>query len=361
MVHSGTLSSLQFANMEEPKPKRLKTDEVKTVLFLIHHHSWKATVMLPTRHAFPLQEVEKALKKENLPVAIFPKGKFEVVRKNLDFQIAIFKHHRNGVVGCRKTDSEQHDILPPSIECHKNITEFIRQPNNLRIGFQFLWGIEQPYTVDEGKVLLEVQFSPTCGPELEAQRTSILTGFLRSHYGKKYKITASSSGRNSIRYCQFSGGGDIEISKDPTKSISAVLLVGGGQQEEQQTEHCTELHTPPKAGEVGSGVIESEGVSMQTENDVTKQLVANMVLRAATTLHRFAESQPIQKVEDLRYLVTYGCQMGPVHSLKLLKLHIDFEEERLVFFELFHLPPCVASGAYIDMVLNYIFEALDMT
>ena len=58
VVHSGTLSSLQFANMEEalldtpldnpppdtppPKPKRLKTeygDEVKTVLFLIHHHS----------------------------------------------------------------------------------------------------------------------------------------------------------------------------------------------------------------------------------------------------------------------------------------------------------------------------------
>ena len=53
--------------------------------------------------------------------------------------------------------------------------------------------------------------------------------------------------------------------------------------------------------------------------------------------------------------------MGPVHSLKLLKLHIDFEEERLVFFELFHLPPCVTSGAYMDMVLNYIFEALDMT
>ena len=132
------------------------------------------------------------------------------------------------------------------------------------------------------------------------------------------------------------------------------MLVGGGQQEEQQEEEQeeqqTELHTPPKAGEVRSGVIESEGVSMQTENDVTKQLMANMVLRAATTLHDFAESQPIQKVEDLRYLVTYGCQMGPVHSLKLLNLHIDFEEEGLVFFELFHLPPCVASGAYMDIV-----------
>ena len=95
------------------------------------------------------------------------------------------------------------------------------KPNNLRIGYQFLWGIERPYTVDEGKVLLKVQLpDPTCVQELEAQRTSLLlTGFLRLHYGNKnYKITAS-SGRNSIRYCQFSGGSrDIEISKDPTKS-----------------------------------------------------------------------------------------------------------------------------------------------
>ena len=219
VVHSGTLSSFQFANMEEPKPKRLTTDEVKTVLFLIHHHSWKATVMLPTRHVFSLQEVEKALKKENLPVPIFPEGEFEVVRLDLTklFQVAIFKHHRNGVVGCRKTDSKQHKILPFSTKCHKNITEFIRQPNNLRVGFRFLWGIEQPYTVDEGKVLLEVQFSPTCVPE--AQRTSILTGFLRLHYGNEnYTITAS-SGRNSIRYCQFSGGGILRFPKIPPKAF----------------------------------------------------------------------------------------------------------------------------------------------
>ena len=316
--------------------------------------------MLPKRHAFSLQEVQNALKKENVP--IFPEEKFEAVQTELDFQVAVFKHHPNGVVGCRKTNSQQHQLLPPSIKRHKNITGFTREPNNLRIGYQFLWGIEQPYKVDESKVLLDVRLpDPTCVQELETQRTSLCTGVLRSHYGKNYKITAS-SGRNSIRYCQFSGGEDIEISKDPTKSISAVLLVGGGQQEEQQEEEQeeqqTELHTPPKAGEVRSGVIESEGVSMQTENDVTKQLMANMVLRAATTLHHFAKSQPIQKVEDLRYLVTYGCQMGPVHS-KLLKLRIDFEEEGLEFFELFNLPPCAASGAYMDMVLNYIFEALD--
>ena len=98
-----------------PSPKRVKLTGAKrkTFLFLIaRHSSWKATVSLPSMSAFSVGDVKNALKERSLPVPAFPKGKFEVIRADKAFQVAIFKYGRESVVGCRRTASKQHDALP---------------------------------------------------------------------------------------------------------------------------------------------------------------------------------------------------------------------------------------------------------
>ena len=201
---------------------------------------------------------------------------------------------------------------------------------------------------------------------LEIERVEDLVVGLRQHYGdKNYKVSTTSSAHNSTRFCQFAGGGYIEIvCNDVTKGgTSAALLVqveGQEETEEEQQEHQLQ-HTPPKTGETRSGLIEGKvSHSQQSDEEVTKQLMANMVLLAATRLQQLSISKPPEVAAEINDLVVYGCQFSPVHSLKLLKLSIDFNERSLWFYELFHLPPCPASGAYLDMVLDYVFRVLKM-
>ena len=238
-----------------PSPKRVKLTGAKrkTFLFLIaRHSSWKATVSLPSMSAFSVGDVKNALKERCLPVPAFPKGKFEVIRADKAFQVAIFKYGRESVVGCRRTASKQHDALP----------------------------------------------------------------------------------------C--------------TRAI--LLLEREGQDEAEEEQQLQ--HTPPKAGEVRAALIEGKVSSPQAEEEVTKQLMANLVLLGATSLHRLLLTATGEEVAEFNHFVVYGCQLSPVHSLKLLKLAIDFDEEALTFYELFQLPVCCGLGAYIDMVLDYVFGAL---
>ena len=342
-----------------PSPKRVKLTGAKrkTFLFLIaRHSSWKATVSLPSMSAFSVGDVKNALKERSLPVPAFPKGKFEVIRADKAFQVAIFKYGRESVVGCRRTASKQHDALPCIIKAHKTLAEFIREPNNLRLGYHFLWGVEQPYQVNAGKVTLDVGVPDRSVEKAsELQRAHVLAFGLRQHYGDNYTVSLS-SGHNSSRFCPFTGGGDIEIVYNKCGTRAIVLLEREGQDEAEEEQQLQ--HTPPKAGEVRAALIEGKVSSPQAEEEVTKQLMAKLVLLGATRLHRLLLTATGEEVAEFNHFVVYGCQISPVHSLKLLKLAIDFDEEALTFYELFQLPVCCGLGAYIDMVLDYVFGAL---
>ena len=140
------------------------------------------------------------------------------------------------------------------------------------------------------------------------------------------------------------------------------MLVGEEEkdEEERQQQQQQQQHTPPKRGEARSGLMENKCSPQQTGEAVTRQLMANMVLLGATRLEELVNSKPPQEVKEFSYLVIYGCQLSPAYPLKLLKLCIDFNEGFLTFWELFNLPPCAGSGAFIDIILYYVFESLKM-
>lgn len=255
---------------------------------------------------------ESALKRENIPVPNFPSGEFLVIKAEFDYQVAIFKYSSNAVAGCRSTSSAQHRALPFPIKAHKKVAHFTKEPV-LRLGYQFLWGVNQAYQVCEGKVNLG-EFEVPDATNVEVQRTTVLVHGLKMQYGEKYRIMTP-SGRNSTQFCQFSGGGDVEIVYNAVSS--AALLVG---QEEKDT---AQQHTPPKSGEVRSGIVENKVTSQQTGEQVTRQLMANMVLLGGTTLEEIVKCKQPVEVEMFSHLVIYGCQMSPVYLLKLLKLCME--------------------------------------
>ena len=83
----------------------------------------------------------------------------------------------------------------------------------------------------------------------------------------------------------------------------------------------------------------------------------DMVLLSYNLLEKIISSNP-EDVESIDTVSCYGVQMGMSCPLKLLKLTIDFAKQAMMFKELFALPRCAIYGAYIDISINYVFQAL---
>ena len=62
---------------------------------------------------------------------------------------------------------------------------------------------------------------------------------------------------------------------------------------------------------------------------------------------------------EVTCVTVYGVQIGTSYPVKLLKVTMDFDTETVHFQELFASPMCPSGGAYVDMSLQYIFQALD--
>ena len=361
----------------------MEEDEKKTVLFFCGRVPWKAIVAMPAMTRISVNLVRKALAQQGLlPPPPFPQGEFIVITNSPAVQVAIFRFRH--AAGCRTTTSREHGQLPPPITAHKDTTMFIKEPNNLRVGFQFLYGKEHLYSVSDGNITITGSCpSPPEMERSEVERTVNLVAQLRARYGQEYIIRAG-SGHDLSHYCPFSGGGDVHIFKADS-ATSAVVEVEPMEQPMESTSESTSIEgelesgpsestsiegeleagpsesinvTPPKQGERRCSALETKGIrSLQSPSDVTLQLQADMILLCAALLTDMVASQP-EHAESIWSLTCYGVQVGFSYPIKLLKLTIDFENRKVHFKELFNKPVCAFQGAYIDIALNYVFEAL---
>ena len=256
-----------------------------------------------------------------------------------------------------------------------------REPNNLRVGSQFLYGYNHGYIVENGEVTVSHCLPPTVQFQCnENERTGKMAFKLQEHYN----ITVG--GRDSNHFSPFSGGGDIVIFKKSAMSATVVgtdnLGVdiedsGGPEGQDMVDTNITAPDdlgaggcegqdmvdpipiTPPKQNEFRCGSLEAKVSSVQSEDDVILQLQANMVLTCSVLLKRKIEMvTSTTELEQIDTLTCYGTIIGPTYSLSLLQLTIDFEDSKFQFEELFKLRPCVLYPAYIDITMNHIFECL---
>ena len=309
--------------------------------------------------------VRKAVSQQGGPyLPHFPQGHFVVISNDPEVQVAF-----RDTAGCRSTDSKQHSELPLPMPTHKEAAVFTQEPKHLQVGFPFLYGHSHPYTVRNGEIVIGHHLPLATVPEdlepSENQITVELVSQLKAHYGHHYNVMVG-SGHDSNHYCPFSGGGDVHIFRTDPANAAAVLEVvpmelvsESGETTPISGSRETTLNvTPPKAGERRCGAVEGKGsCSLQSPSSVTMQLQADMVLLCATLLERVITSKP-KDAESIGSLACYGIQLGLPIPLKLLKLTIDFDNQEMEFKELFSLPKCAHYGAYIDISLNYVFEAL---
>jgi hypothetical protein len=122
--------------------------------------------VLPTSTRLFVSDVKKALEDQNakeLPNPL-PKGSFLVLKSVGDCQVAIYQH--DDAIGCGRTaSSRRHSALPTPVPRHKDIVAMTREPA-VRVGYKYIWGYDQNYTVENGRVSL----TPCLPPQWDDKR-----------------------------------------------------------------------------------------------------------------------------------------------------------------------------------------------
>ena len=113
-----------------------------------------------------------------------------------DYQVAVYKF--TDVVGCRTTGSTKHGHLP--VPYSRNKPFVIHDSNNVRVGFQYLFGYNQEYKVQGGKIELSSDIPEVTGEYLsEHQRTARMVQDLVAQFGEEYEIAVVA--KESTYYC----------------------------------------------------------------------------------------------------------------------------------------------------------------
>lgn len=309
---------------------------------------------------FSIAEITTALKEQNgKPLQDLLQGFFDVICAGDGYQIALFKHTK--VVGCRSTDSYQHSKLSFPVPRLKDATVFAK-PTALRVGYEYiLYGHSQPYTVENGRVLLNEPQLPISNVEAtENVKTSKMVESLNSVVGEQFHIAQFD---DRSKYCPFIGGGDISILKKDNLESGAVIHSSKTSEEEPESVDvpgdppACDI-TPPKTGELRCGATENKFLShVQSDKEVSMQLQAHMMLISSVMLRNKLTNKPTE-ADSINIVTCYGMQMGPTYPLRIIKLTMDFETNKAKYEEQFCLFPCSVYPAYIDLGLEYILMRL---
>jgi hypothetical protein len=341
------------------KRRRIEeTPKVETSVFVIGGRApFRATVFLPHRETRIATQVLKLAIAEQTDKELppLPPGHFAVIGEGGGGQVALFRHDK--VVGCRDTSSSHHGKLQRPLMRHKDITP---QPQQLRVGFEYLYGYSHPYTISDGEIRLEQSLPPaSMGKRCENQRTVNMARELVNFVDSNVEICVL--GRNSSHFCPFSGGGDVQVFMQT--GVSAVVMAGEGSTagpDPTPADVSPSINiTPPKPNEVRCASIENSVSEQQKEEEAQLQLQANMVVTCATLLeNRLKCLKNAQELRSIDSIVCYGVLIGSKYPLKLLKLTLDFSGQEMVFEERFHLHQCCFYPVYIDIVLNHLLQNL---
>ena len=154
------------------------------------------------------------------------------------------------------------------------------------------------------------------------------------------------------------GGGDIYIEAESASAVVRGVEPQETEEEEEETTQPSLQVTPPKKGDRRCGAVEGKSIRAQKSPfDVTIQLQANMMLLCGRTLAKKMKKRP-EDAESITCLTCYGVQVGLSYPVRLLKLSMDFTNNRIKYTELFYARTSLCHGAHIDLSLNYIFNAL---
>lgn len=177
-------------------------------------------------------------------------------------------------------------------------------------------------------------------PESEDERMSKLLTSLQTHLGALYTVENSAGRKKRVAYCQFSGGGDLCVSK---KSVNVPLVFVSQTYDDDDDNNSTSSTytpttfsppasvTPPSKEPLGLFI---EGKKDNTAENVLKlQLWANMVVATITIFkHKIQKSQLTK--QDLfghKLLTGYGIACTGNGMVRMYKLEMKFQNGETKF------------------------------
>ena len=158
-------------------------DLVDVTVFVVGLILYKATLRLPRWSSHTTEAVAEVAKEQSTrELPSLPLGSFEVVcSSSADHLVAIFlccapppsPHDIAELVsargtgspctglggnpgGCSTTNTHQHRKLLWPHERHKKIENFTIEPNNIRLRFQYIYGYDHTYCVEDHSILLSL-------------------------------------------------------------------------------------------------------------------------------------------------------------------------------------------------------------
>ena len=186
-------------------------------------------------------------------------------------------------------------------------------------------------------------------PEVSEQtRLDSLRSSLEAHH---YRVHMIDPTKTTEHYCQFSGGGDLCV----TKNVAPPLVIVSSTDEVDTTtalDQGTSGGDMPSSGTLGGGI---EGKKHSPNLDKLKfQLWANMILIA---VKKFKDSLPLctkKDILELKQLVGYGMACGGDGTIGVYKLQMRFGQSTVIETKIeLGARERLTAAALMDFTLQY--------
>ena len=227
----------------------------------------------------------------------------------------------------------------------------------------YLYMRDEKYDIlqNEGKMSVSVQPGETdLADEMESTRTNSLLEALKDRVKKERyaSIKVALAGKDMSCLCPFRGGGDIYLQTD---HISACLRLSEEEEDEALggAEEGTQV-SPRQKGEIRcTATVENKFSAVQSIDKVRKQLQADMLVASTKQLKKILMNKPT-KAKDIKSFTSYGITFGVsiAHPLILLKMTLDFETNKLKYFQLCRYEWSQAFCVYVDGAFEYVMERI---
>ncbi len=280
--------------------------------------------------------------------------------------------------GCREVTSLFHRTLPPCAD--KLITDkdllSLKGDGKLGTSYFYLNEGDEPtvkYT-DDGYIL-------ECVPSTSSLRGNHSQEDLRgnqfikavhlylksSNIDLKFTTKSDAMLRAEAKVSPFSGGGDNVLLGWPLAKTLVVNVIEDSGEEIVQDSSCEQSgngSSPADTGEQRLATnIELKDLTTQSDDAVEQQLKANMhLLSSSLAVGKLKElkniHRPIAWLNDLKTFTSYGLSFGIVKPVVILKLSIDFCNERLIYEKRYESTMDVHKAPRLACAMQYLIKRM---
>ncbi len=261
---------------------------------------------------------------------------------------------------CRDTESSVHESIARTSRQPISVSDLLAEIDVLEktnIGGHYLFPQNPPnYVLLNGEVVTKIQNTDHLvlreDKVSERERSQLIVSALisLSHVKSNNLVINDFCSKRKKRACQFTGGGDIYVSKAGSEAGSVGVV-----QLDQEQSSCTA--SPLRAGEARLKCC----LELKNQRAVDLQLKANLMLAVCHNfLTTVCETRFCNSIRQVKKLSGYGLSFGTETDCIIYKLELDFENNKCTYYERFRYHCSMGSTVIINAAISYILNRVSV-